>query len=78
MTVLIDALGLHDAAIAYTDRAELLCAVWALSAAAPLRERFLDGERAVHRAITGLDIVWVKVRSGDLRNINTPDDLRSL
>ena len=78
VTTLIDALGVHDAAIAYTDRAQPLCAVWSPMAAAPLRAQFMAGERAVHRAITALDIIWVKVPPGDVRNINTPDDLRTL
>ena len=78
IAALIDALGLHDAAIAYTDRAEPLCAVWSPVVAAPLRAQFMAGERAIHRAIDGLDIAWVEVPPADLRNINTPDDLRSL
>ena len=72
---LIDALDDHDAAIAFSDRAEPLCAVWSDRAALVLRARFEAGERAMHRAIDGLDIAWVAVPPGDLRNINTPDDL---
>ena len=78
ITALIDALGSHDAAVAFTDRAEPLCAVWSPAAVAPLRAQFIAGERAIHRAIDGLDIAWIKVPPADLRNINTPDDLRSL
>ena len=29
----------------------------------------------MQRAIEGLDIAWVTVDPGDLRNVNTPDDL---
>ncbi len=75
---LIAALGKHDAAIAYSGRAEPLCAVWAYRAASGLRAHFQSGERAVHRAIDGLDIVWVTVSAAELRNVNTPDDLGSL
>lgn len=37
--------------------------------------RFDAGERAMHRAIEGLDIAWVTVLPAELRNINTPDEL---
>lgn len=72
------ALGAHDAAIARTDRPEPLCAVWSTGAATLLRTRFDSGERAVHRAIEGLDIAWVTVPADEVRNINTRDDLGSL
>lgn len=75
---LIDALGHHHAAIACTDRPEPLCAVWSAAAAPLLRASFSAGERAVHRAIDGLDVAWVKVDGDQLRNVNTPDDLHSL
>ena len=75
---LIAALGSHDAAMAVSDRPEPLCAVWTRSAAALLRTQFSSGERAMHRAIESLDIAWVDVAAHDLRNVNTPDDLRSL
>lgn len=74
---LIAALGDHDAAIAHTDRAEPLCAVWSDRAASVLRAQFQSGERAVHRALDGLDIAWVTVSPADLRNVNTPGDLGS-
>ncbi len=76
--MLIDEVAGHDAAIAYSDHAEPLCAVWPPSAAALLRARFDIGERALHRAIDGLDIAWVTVPGNELRNVNTPADLRSL
>lgn len=74
----IAALGDHDAAVARTDRAEPLCAIWSAAAAAVLRTRFAAGERAVHRAMDGLDIAWVAVPAAELRNVNTPGDLRRL
>ena len=78
MAALIAALGRHDAAIALSDRAEPLCAVWAGSATNVLRMQFDSGERAVHRAIGSLDVAWVPVAGADLRNVNTPSDLHSL
>jgi molybdopterin-guanine dinucleotide biosynthesis protein A len=78
ITTLVDAVDGHDAAIAYSDRAEPLCAVWSPSAAALLGARFDAGERALHRAIDGLDIAWVTGGRAELRNVNTPADLRSL
>ena len=78
VTALIAALGLHDASIAHSDRAEPLCAVWSQTAASSLRSQFSSGERAMHRAIESLDIAWVDVPADDLHNVNTPDDLRSL
>jgi molybdenum cofactor guanylyltransferase len=74
---LIDALGDHDAAVAFSDRAEPLCAIWSEGAAPVLRARFDAGERAMHRAIEGLDIAWVTVVPAELRNVNTPDDLEA-
>lgn len=78
MTELVASLGDHDAAVAFTDRAEPLCAVWSGRAAEVLRGRFESGERAVHRAIDGLDIAWVTAPATDLHNINTPGDLGNL
>lgn len=78
VTSLLDALGDHDAAIAFSDRAEPLCAVWSDRAAPVLRARFQAGERAMHRAIDGLDIAWVTVSATDLHNVNTPGDLGNL
>ena len=72
---LIDSLADHDAAIAFSDRAEPLCAIWSDRAASVLRSRFEAGERAMHRAIEGLDIAWVTVLPAELRNVNAPDDL---
>ena len=57
---------------------EPLCAVWSDRAVPVLRARFQAGERAMHRAIDGLDIAWVTVAPADLHNINTPGDLGNL
>jgi molybdopterin-guanine dinucleotide biosynthesis protein A len=78
VTSLIEALGEHDAAVARRDHPEPLCAVWSDGAASLLRAQFQAGERAMHRAIKGLDIAWVTVPETDLANINTPIDLGNL
>ena len=75
---LISALDDHDAAIAHSDRPEPLCAVWSYQAGPPLRKRFEAGERAMHRAIDGLDVAWVDVAQADVHNINAPGDLGTL
>jgi molybdopterin-guanine dinucleotide biosynthesis protein A len=75
---LVVALADHDVAIARSDRIEPLCAVWSAAAAPLLRARFAAGERAMHRAIEGLDTVWVTVPADEVRNINTRDDLGRL
>jgi molybdopterin-guanine dinucleotide biosynthesis protein A len=73
---LASALGRHDAAMASTGRLEPLCALWRRASCAPvLRAAFEDGERAVHRAVVGLDVVEVAVAPALLRNINNPADL---
>jgi molybdopterin-guanine dinucleotide biosynthesis protein A len=73
---LLDALGGHDAAVADTGRLEPLCGVWRTRTCTPvLAAAFEVGERAVHRAMVGLDVVEVPVPAARLRNINTPHDL---
>lgn len=78
LATLLQSLGDHDAAIANTDRAEPLCAVWSDRARVHLRAQFQSGERALHKVIDGLDIAWVAVPAADLHNINTRGDLRTL
>ncbi len=73
---LLGSLGLHDAAVAATDRPEPLCSVWRRKACEPvLTAAFDGGERAVHRAMAGLDLVLVAVDGHLLRNINLPGDI---
>ena len=67
-----------DVVVARAERVEPLCAVWACSAAPVLRERFDDGERAVHRAITALRVVVVDVDARSVVNVNTADDLAAV
>lgn len=78
VTTLIAALDPHDAAMARSDRQEPLCAIWSQRAASLLRAQFESGERAMYRAIAGLDIAWVAVPARDLHNVNTPSDLGTL
>jgi molybdopterin-guanine dinucleotide biosynthesis protein A len=78
VTSLIAGLDQHDAAMACSDRKEPLCAIWSQRAVAPLRAQFVAGERAMHRAIAGLDIAWIVVSTTDLGNVNTPGDLGNL
>ena len=40
-----------------------------------LEQQFATGERAIHRAVTGLSVKFLQFAAKDLRNINTPDDL---
>jgi molybdopterin-guanine dinucleotide biosynthesis protein A len=73
---LVAAIGACDAALARTSGVEPLCAVWRMTTAGPvLGGAFARGERAVHRAVAGLDVVAVDVPSGALRNVNEPEDL---
>jgi molybdopterin-guanine dinucleotide biosynthesis protein A len=75
---LVTALAGHDVAMAQSDRAEPLCAAWSERAVPLLQSRFRAGERAMHRAIEGLDIAWVTVPVAEVRNINAPSDLGNL
>jgi molybdopterin-guanine dinucleotide biosynthesis protein A len=65
-----------DVIVARTDRPEPACAVWRAQALDRVTALVADGERAVHRALTGLVTVEVAVAPRALRNINTPEDLR--
>ncbi len=64
-----------DVAMARSDRAEPLCALWWPSALAALDRRFAAGERAIHRAVDGLRRLDVVVSATAVRNVNTPTDL---
>jgi molybdopterin-guanine dinucleotide biosynthesis protein A len=73
----VQALGEHAAAIPFTDRLEPLHAAWRAEAClAHLSAAFAAGERAVHRAVEGLDVVRVALTDpGVVRNVNQPSDL---
>ena len=64
-----------DAVMARSDRPEPLCAMWFGRSGEHLQRRFDDGERAVHRAIVGLDVIFVDVSAAVLHNVNRPEDL---
>ena len=61
--------------VAATDRMEPMCALWMLAARGVVRERFVAGERALHRVIAELPHTTVTVEAGALRNVNRPEDL---
>jgi len=66
----------HDVALAYTDRLEPLCGVWRCEVGVVhLQSAFDEGERSIHRAILGLDVVTVNVAARPLTNVNAPGDL---
>ena len=66
----------HDVALARTDRLEPLCGIWRIATCRPVLEaEFGRGQRSVHRAIEGLDVVEVTVDASLLRNVNAPADL---
>ena len=64
-----------DVAMARTDRLQPLCAVWRPTALAALAEAFHEGERRVHIAVRGLELVEVDVDAAELVNVNTTGDL---
>lgn len=78
IAAVIEALGSHEVAAGRAGGPLPLCAVWSMRATAHLQARFDAGERAVHRAAVGLDLVEVVVDAGSLRNVNTPDDLAAV
>jgi molybdopterin-guanine dinucleotide biosynthesis protein A len=64
-----------DVVAATTDRLEPLCALWFPRARPALIRAFEAGERAVHRAMTGVHVAACSVDARALRNVNTPTDL---
>jgi molybdenum cofactor guanylyltransferase len=67
-----------DVAVASSGRLEPMCAAWRTVLAPYLRASLFAGLRAVHGAFGQLDVVEVAVDAAVLRNVNTPDDRRSL
>jgi molybdopterin-guanine dinucleotide biosynthesis protein A len=77
VTALVGAAAGAAVAVARADRLEPLCAVWRVSRCRDtLRAVYDGGERAVHRALTGLGAVEVAVAPLAVANANTPADLR--
>lgn len=76
VVALVEGLGEHVAAVAQSDRLEPLLAAWRVDRARPaLDAAYTRGERAVHRALDGLDVVRVPVDRAVVRNLNRPEDL---
>jgi molybdopterin-guanine dinucleotide biosynthesis protein A len=70
----LDAVALADD----SDSRQHLAAAWRRDRCLEaLRRSFDDGERSVHRAISGFAMAWIRVPAGRLLNVNTPDDLAS-
>lgn len=67
-----------DVLVARTASMEPACAIWRVAAAPRVRVAFDRGERALHRVIGDLDHREIAVDADALRNINTPDDIRSV
>ncbi len=74
---LLAGLDAHDAAVAGGERPQPLVGAWHRSRCLPgLREAFDGGERAVHRALGGLDVHLVDtIPAAELHNANRPGDL---
>lgn len=70
------AAGAADVVIARTDRLEPMCAVWRSTTVDVVRDVFQQGGRAVAAALDRLVVEAVPVPASDLRNVNTPGDLR--
>ena len=65
-----------DVAVARDVRNHWLLSCWnVFSTAQHLDDQFSSGERAIHRAVTGLRVVEVQFSEDKTRNINTPKDL---
>ena len=61
-----------DMAVLTTSREHWLCSAWRVSRCLPaLTESFVNGERAIHRATTSLEIRRVKVGEEEMVNVNT-------
>ncbi|MGD9702564.1 MAG: molybdenum cofactor guanylyltransferase [Acidimicrobiia bacterium] len=70
--------GIGDAAVAmaYTSAREPLCAMWRIDRCEPaMLAAFTAGERAIHRAVSELDVRDVHVDAALLLNVNTEADL---
>jgi molybdopterin-guanine dinucleotide biosynthesis protein A len=64
-----------DVVVARTQFLEPTCAIWSASSLPHLRAAFVDGVRALYRAVDGLVVIEVEITADSLRNMNTPEDL---
>lgn len=70
---------INDASVLKSNREHWLCSSWRVSRCLPtLEKRFLDGERAIHRAANSLVIQQVSATDAELININTLQDARGI
>ena len=64
-----------DVQVATTDSPQWLSSAWRRSAIEHLEQQFAIGERAIHRAVIGLNVNYLHLPQSALRNVNAPDDL---
>ena len=54
-----------------------LCSAWRMSCISHLENSFAKGERAIHRAVIGLNVEFVELNTEFLRNINTIEEMNN-
>ena len=64
-----------DAQVAITDSPQWLSSAWRRSAIEYLEQQFASGERAIHRAVIGLNVNFLPLPHSALQNVNTVEDL---
>ncbi len=64
-----------DAQVAITDSPQWLSSAWRRSAIEHLEQQFASGERAIHRAVIGLNVNYLPLPHSALQNVNTVEDL---
>ena len=64
-----------DAQVAITDSPQWLSSAWRRSAIEHLEQQFASGERAIHRAVIGLNVNFLPLPHSALQNVNTVEDL---
>lgn len=52
-----------------------LCSAWRMSCISHLENSFSKGERAIHRAVVGLNVEFVELSTELLRNVNTIEEM---
>ncbi len=64
-----------DLQVATKQVPQWLCSAWHRRTITHLEQQFAAGERAIHRAVTGLAVKYLQIDTEDLRNVNTQEDL---
>lgn len=73
---LLETVARCDGAVLKSDKPHWLCSAWNVANTLDvLAKGFEDGERALHRGVSELDIHYVDAPAETLRNINTPSDI---